>query len=147
MDIQALKKEWAGFTFEALDYEVGAEELVGFAVACGETAPRFVDADHADFEAVPSFTTKFHGRRMFPEGFPTLSKKNPPFDAGKCVEVIAPIRPGDRLTARSSIHDIYAKTGRSGTMCFIVHRMAFENQDGAPVAIVDWRLMQRLDNE
>ena len=43
--------------------------------------------------------------------------------------------------------DIYEKTGRSGLMVFIVHRMEFENQDGTPVSIVDWRLVRQPDVE
>ena len=46
---------------------------------------------------------------------------------------------------RSKIHDIYEKTGRSGTMVFIVHRMEFSNQRGEPVSIVDWRFLQQPD--
>ena len=65
------------------------------------------------------------------------------FDGGKCVEVTGPVRPGDTLTAKSLIADIYEKTGRSGTMVFIVHRMVFTNQKGEPVSTVDWRLIQK----
>ena len=57
----------------------------------------------------------------------------------KCVEVYGPIRPDDKIIARSEIHDIYEKTGRSGSMLFIVHRMEFSNQKGEPVSVVDWR--------
>ncbi|MCP4036774.1 MAG: MaoC family dehydratase, partial [bacterium] len=56
----------------------------------------------------------------------------------------APMRPGDTITGRSQIHDIYEKTGRSGPMMFVVHRMEFTNQDGVKVAIVDWRVVMRL---
>lgn len=66
------------------------------------------------------------------------------FDGGKCVEWKAPIRPGDRIVARSHIHDIFSKTGRSGGMMFVVHRMEFRNQDEVLVAIVDWKMIQQL---
>ena len=56
-----------------------------------------------------------------------------------------PVRPGDKLTARSHIHDIYEKTGRSGGMLFIVHRMEFVNQRDELVSIVDWRMVVRMD--
>jgi acyl dehydratase len=80
---------------------------------------------------------------MWPDRFPRLSKGSFGFDAGKRVEVHGPIRPGDVLTARSKIHDIYEKTGRSGSMVFIVHRMEFWNQREEPVSVVDWRLVQQ----
>ena len=56
----------------------------------------------------------------------------------------APIRPGDTVVARSHIHDIFEKTGRSGGMMFIVHRMEFTNQRDELVAIVDWKMIQKL---
>ena len=65
------------------------------------------------------------------------------FDAGKSIEVHKPVRPGDRVTGRSEIHDIYEKSGRTGTMLFIVHRMNFYNQADDHLATVDWRLVQR----
>ena len=43
----------------------------------------------------------------------------------------------------STIHDIYEKTGRSGSMYFIVLRNEISNQGGQKVAIVDHRIMQR----
>jgi acyl dehydratase len=82
---------------------------------------------------------------MWPADFPRLSKKSVGFDAGKRVEVHGPIRPGDVLVARSKIHDVYEKTGRSGSMIFLVHRMEFSNQRGELVAIVDWRFLQQQD--
>jgi len=145
VDVAALKRDWAGFEFDRVEFPVSAEELVAFARAVGETAPWFTDPAHPELRAVPNFTTKYHGRRMWPPDFPRLSKTSVGFDAGKRVEVHGPLRPGDVVTARSSIHDVYEKTGRSGTMIFIVHRMEFRNQRGEPVATVDWRFLQQPD--
>jgi acyl dehydratase len=145
VDIAELKRDWTGFEFDRVEFSVKAEELADFARAVGEEQPWFLDPARADFRAVPNFTTKYHGRRMWPEDFPRLSKTSMGFDAGKCVEVHGVVRPGDRLTARSHIHDIYEKTGRSGQMVFIVHRMEFSNQDEELVSIVDWRFVQRPD--
>ena len=46
--------------------------------------------------------------------------------------------------ARSHIHDIFEKTGRSGGMMFVVHRMEFTNQREELVAVVDWKMIQKL---
>jgi len=43
----------------------------------------------------------------------------------------------------STIHDIYEKTGRSGSMYFIVIRNEVKNQNGEKVAVIDHRIMQR----
>ncbi len=56
-------------------------------------------------------------------------------------------RPDETLTASSLIADIYEKTGRSGQMIFIVHRMEFSNPKGELVSVVDWRLVQQPDPE
>ena len=98
-------------------------------MACGETDPRFVDPDHPDFQAHPNFTACLSTGRMLPEDFPKIGSGFG-IDGGKTVEIHGPVRPGDTLTATASIHDVYDKTGRSGTMVFVIHRMDFTNQDG-----------------
>lgn len=142
IDVDKLKRDWAGSTFDTVEFEIKADDLRDFALACGETAAQFTEPSHPEFRAVPTFTARYVGRRILPDDFPRFSSGYG-FDAGKCVQALRPIRPGDRVTARSKIHDIYTKTGRSGTMVFIVHRMEFSNQRGEPVAIVDWRMVQR----
>ena len=142
IDVDKLKRDWAGAAFDTAEFEIRPEDLRDFALACGETAPHYTDPDDPEFRAVPNFTSRYVGRRVLPDNFPRFSSGFG-FDAGKCVTVLGPIRPGDRITAKSRIHDIYTKTGRSGTMLFIVHRMEFSNQRGEPVSIVDWRMVQR----
>ena len=140
MDIAELKK-WTGFEFDSLELKMSQKDMLDCALACGETDPKFTDPDHEDFQAIPTFTAKFVGRRFLPEGFPRIGRGRG-FDAGKAVVVKGPVRPGDVLTAKSQIADIYEKTGRSGQMVFIVHRMEFSNQRGEPVSLVDWRMVQ-----
>jgi hypothetical protein len=41
------------------------------------------------------------------------------------------------------VHDIYEKTGRSGTMNFIVFRTTVTNQRNEMVAIIDQKMMFR----
>jgi len=142
IDVKALKEEWCGWEFDGVDFEMKAEPMVEFAVACGETAPWFTDPANPDFRAVPTYTSRFHGSRAMPERFPIKAYQS--FDAGKSVEIFNPLRPGDTMTAKSEIYDIYEKTGRSGGMLFIVHRMRFSNQREEPVSIVDWRMVQKM---
>jgi hypothetical protein len=142
MDVEELRTKWTGWSFDEIDFEIDSKRLVEFAESCGEKLKRYTDPEHPDFQAAPSYTASFHGRRQLPEGFPM--KRETSFDGGKCVEWKAPIRPGDRIVARSHIHDIFSKTGRSGSMMFVVHRMEFTNQDEILVAIVDWKMIQQL---
>lgn len=141
MDVAALKEQFSGFVFDEIELDVKADSLRDFALACGETLPRFVDPDDGDFQSVPNYTTQFHGSRALPPKFPV--DMNRCFDAGKSVLHYRSVRPGERIVGRSEIHDIFEKSGRSGSMLFIVHRMNFYNQDGDHLSQVDWRLVQR----
>jgi len=140
VDVEAVRAEFQGKPFDYATFTMKGPSMVRFARACGETAPRFTDPEDPDFQAVPNYTTRFHGTRALPKGFPSLGL---PFDGGKTVEVLAPIRAGDELTASSEIHDVYSKSGRSGKMTFVVHRMRFTNQDGELVSIVDWKMLNK----
>jgi hydroxyacyl-ACP dehydratase HTD2-like protein with hotdog domain len=134
-------RDWVGREFDTTEFEVLESDLLAFARACGESDPRFVDPSHPDFQAPPTYTARFLGRRVLPENFPQPRGRS--FDAGKSVEVNGPVHAGDVLIAHSRIHDVYQKTGRSGEMTFVVHRMEFENQRGEIVSVVDWRMVRR----
>lgn len=60
------------------------------------------------------------------------------------VDFISPIRVGDRITMASRIIEVYEKTGRTGTMVFMVIGSTLKNQDGNVVARIDHRFMHRL---
>ena len=77
-----------------------------------------------------------------PKSLPTNLGRNG-FDAGKDIEIGAAVAPGDVLTATSTVHDVYEKTGRTGTMTFIVFRTTVLNQRQETVAIVDQKMMFR----
>lgn len=139
MEIDELKRDWLDQDFDEMEFVAQAEEIVDFATAAGETAPHFVDPSHPDFQAPPTFVTRFHGRRLLPQEFPQLGL---PLDAGKAVIPKLPIRAGTRLLGRSHLHDIYEKTGRSGRMVFLVSRMELY-EDGELASIVDSRMVIR----
>ena len=143
MEISSLRDDWVGRQFEKAEFLVQQQDLLDWADACGETDPRFTDPANAEFQAHPGFTSHLVSGRALPEGFPSLGDGRG-IDGGKSVRSIAPIRVGDTLSATAEIADIYDKTGRSGTMVFIVHRMSFENQQGEPVSVVDWRMIRNV---
>jgi acyl dehydratase len=145
VEVRGIDRSWVGREFDLSHFEVTREEILEFAQSCGELDPRFTEATHPDFQAPPTLTAKYVSRRVLPRDFPLVGGRG--FDAGKTVTALAPIRPGDRLTARSRIADVYEKTGRSGSMVFIVHRMEFSNQRNEPVSVVDWRMVRQPDPE
>jgi 3-methylfumaryl-CoA hydratase len=63
------------------------------------------------------------------------------FDAGKDIDFGVPIRVGDVLTAVSTVHDLYEKTGRSGSMAFVVLRTVVTNQRDERVVTIDQKMM------
>ena len=139
-----LKERFAGTVFDSVEVHAGRQEMLDFALACGESDPRYTDPDHPDFQAPINFAAHYHGARMLPDDFPDFDKRAM-IDAGKAVEWRAPIRPDTELVASSRLHDIYEKTGRSGSMIFLVHRMEFQDPEGELKSIVDWRLLLRGD--
>lgn len=143
--IAGIKKEWIGREFDVARFKVREHEALEFASACGETEPRYTDPSDPDFQAPPTFTAKFVSRRILPEAFPHIGVRG--FDGGKTVYSHAPIRTGQTLAAHSKIADIYEKTGRSGSMVFIVHRMEFRDPEDQLVSVVDWRMIRLPDPE
>ena len=65
------------------------------------------------------------------------------FFAGQAIESHAPIRPGDTLNATTKLKEVYAKTGRTGTMVFVVWETTFSNQNGTVVAEVEESFARR----
>ncbi len=142
-EIAAMRERWIGEQFDLATFDIERERMLSWAEAVSESDPRFIDPDHPDFQAHPSFTLHFATNRMLPEGFPPLGGARG-IDGGKAIDAHQPIRAGDTLEATATIADIYTKTGRSGTMLFIVQRMSFVNQDGEQVATVDTRMIRNL---
>mgnify|MGYP001816379309 CR=1 FL=1 len=139
MDLEELKGDWLNLDFDEREFVVNAEQIVDFARAAGETAARFTDPADPDFQAPPTFTARFHGRRLLPEDFPQIGL---PLDAGKAVMPKRPLRPGAQLIGKSHLHEIYEKTGRSGRMIFLVSRMELYEAEEL-VSIVDSRMVIR----
>lgn len=140
VDLAAVQREWVGRKLETTSYQVLEEHMLAWAQACGETEARFVDPSHPDFQAHPTFASKFMHQPGLPEDFPTFSNR-PGIDGGKSVELLRPLRAGEHLAGTAAVADVYEKTGRSGSMYFVVHRTTFHDEAGEKVAVVDWRLV------
>lgn len=137
-----------GRVFETTDpVPVSAEMIKKFTDAIGETNPLHTDAaaaakgPYGGLTAPPSFAVTFRNGQHFFQHVPRFGKQG--FDAGKDVEFVAPIRPGDSITLSSHVKEIYEKTGRTGSMVFVIVRTTLKNQKGEVVAHVDHRFMNR----
>lgn len=141
LDIEALRARFLGKVFDEQTFEISADQIVDYATACGEQAPRYTDPHDPDFQAPPTFPSSFRPTRRLPDGFPQLPGLG--MDAGKGVVARLPVRPGIPLVARTHLHDVYAKTGRSGRMTFMVTRMEIFDPDGTELAAADTRIVVR----
>ena len=142
VDIDSLRQQWVGKVFQEIDLVVDQDRMLEWAVTCGETDPRYIDPAHPEFQASTSFPTHINAARMLPDDFMSAGPRRG-IDGGKSIEWHRPMRAGDHLHATVEIGDIYDKTGRSGTMVFIVNRMSFYDADRQLVATVDWRMIRQ----
>lgn len=120
-------------------YEVTRKDIRRYAQAIGDPNPLYRDGVVAPplfchamaFDDVPV-------DRLRPDGLPTeLDLPLPTARAvggGSTFDVGVPVRPGDVITVRKEIADIYRKTGRSGDLYFVVLDTTYTNQDGEVAA-------------
>jgi 3-hydroxybutyryl-CoA dehydratase len=137
-----------GKVFEETDpVAVTAQEIKDFCAAIGETNPWYTDEEQArkgpygGLTAPPMFVLTFRNRRTFFQNVPRFGTTG--FDAGRDVEFVNPVRPGDTITLVSHVKEIYEKTGRSGAMYFVTIRSTVLNQSKEVVAHIDHRFMGR----
>lgn len=142
-DIEEVRGKFLDRDFDEKTFYIDPGTTIAYARLCGETAERFVNPEHPDFQAPPTFVASLSGRRALPADFPRFGFG---MDAGKGVECIKPIRPGQTITGRTHLHDIYTKTGRSGRMVFVVSRLQFFDENGEHLANSDSRSVMRETN-
>lgn len=135
-----------GVELEVGSAEITAARIAAYCAAVGETNPLYTDAAAA--QAGP------HGGLVAPPGIlqtlgvggvpdPKVKFGNTAFHSGTRFEVYAPVRPGDTITVKAGVKEVYAKTGRTGTMVFAVRTQRFVNQDGAIVALTEQSMVHR----
>jgi len=108
----------------------------------GETRPEYTQPG-PELVGHPTFCVRYKGDKFYPENLPKMINVRTGFDAGKDIELGVPVRPGDTVAIRSTLHEVYEKTGRTGSMYFVVIRFTMTNQRGEMLAIVDNRFMHR----
>ncbi len=118
---------------------VTAEEIREYAAALGKSHAAYFAPEPI---APPTFCVKFRGNRFFHPALPREAFVRG-LDAGKDIQFGEPIRAGDVIHTSNVLHEIYEKTGRSGSMVFIVSRQTMTNQRGETVAVIDSRFMLR----
>ena len=129
-----------GVEHQAGPFEVTREMVQAFSKSIGETGPIYNDevaakaAGYTGIVAPPTMCTLFVRQVKLPDINLKFGRSR--FNAGQRVQPKGIIAAGDSLTASSHLKEVYPKTGRSGTMVFIVWETTFRNQNGQVVADV-----------
>ena len=128
-------------------FDITVDMIQAVNASLGEEGPAFTSNDGAKeggfrgIIAPPTLCSIFVREVQLPDVGVEFGRTQ--MHAGQRVQPIAPICAGDTLTASSHLKDVYAKTGRSGTMVFIVWETTFRNQDGQVVAEVQESFARR----
>jgi acyl dehydratase len=136
-----------GVEVDAGRAEVTRELIAAYCETLGETNPLWTDDAWATSQgpyggiiAPPALVTNLPARSGIN---PKVKFGNSTFLGGRRIEVFELVRPDDTITMREQIKDVYAKTGRTGTMVFAIRRVSYYNQHGQLVTISDTSSLYR----
>ena len=143
-------RDVVGVDYDVGSHEVTEEQVIGFAKAIGETNPMYLDREFAakspygTLIAPPAYYTSI---RL--ESAPDADVKfgTTGFNASQHCEFYEPMLVGDTISARTQVSNVYAKTGRTGTMVFTVRRTTYTNQHGRDVMMVESSMVRRDMNQ
>ncbi len=147
MDAIDFDRSVIGIDVDVGTHEVFKEQMVAYAKAVGEINPLYLDEEAA--KAGPYGTIiappLFYNMLSLQPGLdPRVKFGTSGFDAGQHAEFFEPIRAGDTISAKTQVADVYAKTGRTGTMVFTIRRTTYTNQKYEKTVVVD-RISVRRD--
>ena len=126
--------------------EITREVIANFCTALGESNPLYTDEEaaargpHGSLTAPPAILISLG----FQQGAdPKVQFGNATFVGGHHLDVHEPIRLGDTISAKARIKEVFPKTGRTGTMVFVVRQVQYTNQHGRPVATAEMSMVHR----
>ncbi len=134
-----------------VEVEVGSltitrEQVDRYCDAVGETNPLYTDdaaAGEGPFGEIIAPTGLLQTMNLAQGLDAKVEFGNTGFHAGQRMEFFDPIRVGDTVTARAQVKEVYEKTGRSGSMVFVVTRVSYGNQRGEPVMAMEHSFVRR----
>ena len=129
-------KSWIGRSAEPFLVEISRRDIVKYSIATEQQQEKYLKGD----EAPPMFM--FGALRplvpmdeLGPDGIPPDSflpelPLKRVMAGGTEMRFQRPVKPGDKLIATLSLHDLYEKQGKSGPLIFAVYNLSVENEDG-----------------
>lgn len=122
-------KSVVGVDVELGSFEITPEQVKAYCQALDDTNPLYADG----VIAPPGiFSSVSFGRGQALDA--KVQFGNASFMAGQRMEFHGPVRSGQTYTAKTQVKEVYSKTGRSGTMVFVVRRTEFTDAEGNLVA-------------
>lgn len=129
--------------------EVSTSSIRRFAMAVGDANPLYVDEEYAKKSkyggiiAPPVYLTAVNHDAFAEIGddgrLKSRIKLPPPLNrlarGGNEFEFFQPARPGDALTIKRKITDIFQKEGKSGGLVFVIYETSYTNQKDELLAI------------
>jgi hydroxyacyl-ACP dehydratase HTD2-like protein with hotdog domain len=140
-------------------YDVTTRDIKRFSQAIGETNLIHSDEDYAKSTkystiiAPPLFCQIFTFDDVSPDRLPDDGSPieiDVPIPAKRTVggassyEIFQRVKAGDRITAKSTLKDVFTKGGKSGKLYFVVVETEFSNQNNEPVAKETATYIKRL---
>ncbi len=128
-----------GKEFSRFEQHVTREMVLEYADIIGAKEPVYTDPlvarahGYRDIIAPPTFVI---WRGTYPIAPPEMGFNGTGINAGYQCIFYGVIYPGDVLIYSTCLVDLYEKTGRSGTMRFVVRETTVTNQHGETVAVL-----------
>jgi hypothetical protein len=119
-------------------FAVTPDQIKTYCEAMGEANPQFASGEIAPPGILGSVS---FGRGGLD---PQVKFGNTTFMAGSRMDFLQPIRAGVTLQAKTRVKEVFGKTGRSGTMVFVVRRTEYTDaSDGSLVAAMEQSTVHR----
>jgi len=137
--IQDEHRKVIGVEFVRREQSVTRALLLEYADLMGTTQPIYLDTEAArargyrDIIAMPTFLLAEASHPLVPPEIPFVGGG---LNAGYDCAFYGEVYPGDTLTYSTCIADLYEKTGRSGTMPFVIRETEVTNQHRETIALI-----------
>ena len=102
------------------EFTISADQIRKYCETMGEGNPKYTSGELAPPGMLSSVT--FRGGETLD---PKVKFGNTTFMAGSRLEFSKELRAGKPIKAQTSVKEVYGKTGRTGTMVFVVRRTEF----------------------
>lgn len=128
-----------GTESEPYTLEVEKGDIARYAQAIGDANPIFTDeaaarlTRYGGIVAPPTYLIVM--RILEPRDLKLRGPYTRSVDGGSHWRYLEPVRPGDRLTARVKLVDLYEREGALGPMLFVITEITYVNQFGRTVLV------------